>query len=947
MTSFLDRHLGFSEAELTAMAAELGFASADELIATAVPEKIKILGELALPSALSETAQQSYLTKLAEQNFPGKSLIGLGYYGTVTPAVIRRNILENPAWYTAYTPYQPEISQGRLEALLVFQTLVSELTALPMAGASLLDEATAAAEAVMLAGRVQRKRTKVLVDSGVLPATLQVIQTRALPIGLEVESVDLRNCDFSEYADSLACVVVASPTVDGEVLSTAMLQDLAERVHSVKGLVIAISDPLYLTLGVAPGHWGADMACGSMQRFGVPLFFGGPHAGFLAVTDKLARQLPGRLVGVSKDSHGNLGIRLTLQSREQHIRREKATSNICTSQVLLAVTAACYAVYHGITGLRGIAENIHGYATRFAAGLTAAGYELSHDNFFDTLVFEADALALQKRAREAGYHIRVVDEKHVGLSFGEDLLESDLLALAEVFGVDLTEKQYGNLGDLRQDEILQDPVFLAYHSETEMMRYLRMLSDRDLALDRSMIPLGSCTLKLNSATEMEPISYPGFANLHPYVPVDDSKGFRTLIADLTAWLAEITGYDAVSVQPNAGSQGEYAGLMAIRSYHQSRGEGHRNICLIPASAHGTNAASAAMAGMKVVVVKTAEDGSIDLVHFSECLAEYGSDLAAIMVTYPSTHGVFEDTVTTVCEEVHRVGGQVYLDGANFNALMGIAQPGKFGSDASHLNLHKTFAIPHGGGGPGVGPICVKAHLEPFLPKHCADAAAGPKTSYGPISGAPFGSAGVLAISHSYIAMSGAAGLRAASVSAIVAANYVSHKLKDAYPTLYAGANGLVAHECILDLRPLTDSTGITVDDVAKRLMDYGFHAPTMSFPVPGTLMVEPTESESLAELNRFIEAMLAIRAEIDCVAQGQWPAEDNPLVNAPHPINEIIREDWSHPYSREIAAFPMGIHCGPLLGSGKDKYWPTTGRIDSAYGDRNLMCSCPPISVEE
>ena len=919
-----------------AMLARLGFATLAELTDAALPSSIRDGDLSGLPDPVDEAGTQRRLAQLAAANFPGHALIGLGFHGTVTPPAIRRLVLENPAWYTAYTPYQPEISQGRLELLMVFQTMIADLTGLPVAGASLLDEGTAVAEAVALARRANKRGSAVVVDPDILPSSLGVLRTRAQALGVDVE-VACGLLSGAKLEDAFA-VVVQVPGTDGRLPSPDELRQLADAAHTAGALVIAACDPLALTLCASPGSWGADVAVGSTQRFGVPLFFGGPHAGYLAVRSGLERQLPGRLVGQSVDSCGTPAFRLALQTREQHIRREKATSNICTAQVLLAIAAALYPVWHGPDGVTAIAAAIHDRARRLAAALRAAGFESAHEQFFDTLTVKAPgrALALVAAARDQGFHLRLVDADTIGVSIGEDLDDGLLAQVASVFGAKLTDARLGGLaGHVRSEPLWPHPVFHDYHDETKFLRYLRALSDRDFALDRGMIPLGSCTMKLNPAAAMEPISYPGFANLHPYVPTADAAGFLELISELCGWLAVVSGYDAVSVQPNAGSQGEFAGLLAIRSWHIANGRPDRTVCLIPASAHGTNAASAALAGMSVVVVATSPDGSIDLADLKAKLTAHDGKVAAIMVTYPSTHGVFEDGIGEVCALVHAAGGQVYVDGANLNALLGLARPGKFGADVSHLNLHKTFAIPHGGGGPGVGPVAVRGHLAPYLPSHA------PGSPVGPVSSAPFGSAGVLPISYAYLMMSGAHGLHAASSGAILAANYVARRLSEAYPILYTGANGLVAHECIVDLRELTHSTGVTVDDVAKRLVDYGFHAPTMSFPVPGTLMVEPTESEPLGELDRFCDAMLAIRAEIDLVGQGHWPSDDNPLRNAPHPQAVVLAEEWTHPYSRAIAAVAGGVRPGPLAAGGRDKYWPPVGRVDGARGDRQLVAVLP------
>ena len=952
MSTFASRHIGPQADETRTMLKALGMASLDELADRAVPSTIRMSGELELPAARSETETLQWLRGLAERNNPRRAMIGLGYHGNIPPPVIRRNVLEDPAWYTAYTPYQPEISQGRLEALINFQTMISDLTGLPTAGASLLDESTAVAEAMALARRNVKTGSVLIMDADTLPQTIEVTRTRAEGLGIEVVLAD---GDLIAAIDDhdLFGVVVQTPGASGALLGTDRLQAIADRAHAKGALVIAACDLMALTLITPPGEWGADVAVGSSQRFGVPLFYGGPHAGFMSVRSGLERSLPGRLVGASLDSQGVPAFRLALQTREQHIRREKATSNICTAQVLLAVVAGMYASYHGPSGLREIAGAIHDRATGLAADLGAVGgITVDHESFFDTLQVTAigRAAAIVADARERNVHLRLIDDDHVGIAIGEDTAEDDLAAVRQAFGgaAQASGDHWGDLaGSERSTDFLTHPVFNRYHSETAMLRYLRALSDRDYALDRGMIPLGSCTMKLNATAEMEPISYPGFADLHPFAPAEDSAGYRELISGLEGWLAEATGYAKVSVQPNAGSQGEFAGLLAIRAYHQANDQDQRRVCLIPSSAHGTNAASAAMAGLKVVVVKANPDGSIDELDLKTKIEKHHHELAAIMVTYPSTHGAYEEGIANICAAVHDAGGQVYVDGANLNALLGLAQPGRFGGDVSHLNLHKTFCIPHGGGGPGVGPIGVAEHLVPYLPNHPLDPQAGPVTSHGPISAAPYGSAGILPISAAYIAMMGPDGLRQATEHAVLAANYVAHRLGDHYPVLYTGHGGLVAHECILDLRPLTKQTGVTVDDVAKRLIDYGFHAPTMSFPVAGTLMVEPTESEDLAELDRFCDAMITIRAEADKVGSGDWPADDNPLHNAPHTAAQVMADDWPHPYSRTVAAHPFGVHQGPIGSGAQDKYWPPVGRIDGVYGDRNLVCSCPPPEAYE
>jgi glycine dehydrogenase len=937
--SFASRHIGVTNAaDQQRMLEAVGYASMDDLLADAVPASIREKLALALPAAGTEAEVAAELAELAARNEVRTSMIGLGYYDTITPAVIRRNVLENPSWYTAYTPYQPEISQGRLEALINFQTVVEDLTGLPVAGASLLDEGTAAAEAMTLAHRAARGGTVFVVDADVLPQTLDVVRTRALPIGLEIVVHDL-----------------STPLPDGDVFgvlvqypgASGAVRDLAPIVaaaHERRALVTVAADLLALTLLTAPGDVGADIAVGTSQRFGVPLGFGGPHAGYLAVRAGLERQLPGRLVGVSLDADGQPAYRLALQTREQHIRREKATSNVCTAQVLLAVIASMYAVYHGPDGLRRIASQVRTKALSLSAALRAGGVEVVDAEVFDTITVSApdrgDEIVLAALASDI--NLRRVDADTIAIACDETTTWAQLDSVLNAFGVSGSVELItaSPLPDplARRTPFLTHPVFSAHHSETSMLRYLKKLADKDYALDRGMIPLGSCTMKLNATTEMEPISQPGFARMHPFAPAEQAAGYLQLFDDLQNWLAEITGYDAVSLQPNAGSQGEFAGLLAIHNFHRANGDHHRDVCLIPASAHGTNAASAVMAGLHVVVVKTGgEQGEIDLEDLRAKISQRADTLAAIMLTYPSTHGVFEDHIGEVCALVHDAGGQVYVDGANLNAMVGLARPGKFGADVSHLNLHKTFCIPHGGGGPGVGPIGVRAHLASYLPNHPLQPLAGPSTGAGAVSAAPWGSASILPISWAYIRLMGGDGLTAATGAAILAANYVARRLDAHFPVLYAGSNGLVAHECILDLRPITAATGVTVDDVAKRLIDYGFHAPTMSFPVAGTLMVEPTESEDLAELDRFITAMIAIKAEIDRVASGEWSAEDNPLRNAPHTASLVLGE-WARPYSRELAAFPPGVDRA-------SKYWPPVRRIDGAYGDRNLVCACPPIEA--
>ena len=936
---FADRHIGPRPADLARMLDLVGVESLEQLAQRAIPAALA--GDdvvLDLPAAATEEQTLTELHERAARCHPRVPMIGMGYHGTVTPPVIRRSVLENPAWYTAYTPYQPEISQGRLEALLNFQTMICDLTGLPVANASLLDEATAAAEAMTLLRRASRgSSSRFIVDADTLPQTLAVLATRAEPLGIDLDVRDLSSGlpDREFYG-----VLVSYPGVSGVVRD---YEALIEQAHLRSAAVAVAADPLALTLLVPPGELGADVVIGSTQRFGVPLGFGGPHAAYFAVRAGLERQVPGRLVGVSRDAEGTPALRLALQTREQHIRRDKATSNICTAQVLLAVMASMYAVYHGPDGLRDIAYRTHRMAAVLAAGLRGGGVEVAPEAFFDTVVARVPGRAAQvvRVAREAGVDLRLAGPDHVGISCAETTTRDHLRAVWEAFGVaetdpDILDREIPDTIPAalrRSSPFLTHPVFTEYHSETALLRYLRTLADKDLALDRSMIPLGSCTMKLNATAEMEPISWPQFAQLHPFASQEDAAGLLEVVSDLERWLGELTGYDAVSMAPNAGSQGEFAGLLAIRAYHRSRGEAGRDVCLIPSSAHGTNAASAVMAGMRVAVVRCDRHGDIDLDDLRAKLAEYGAKLAAIMITYPSTHGVYEPGVTQVCELVHEAGGQVYVDGANLNALLGLARPGRFGADVSHLNLHKTFCIPHGGGGPGVGPIGVRAHLAPFLPGHPETA---PDAVVGPVTAAPWGSASILPISWAYIRMMGADGLRRATLTAVAAANYVARRLEHHFPVLYTGINGLVAHECILDLRAITKATGITVDDVAKRLADYGLHAPTMSFPVAGTLMVEPTESESLAELDRFCDAMIAIRDEIDRVAEGEWPVEDNPLRCAPHTASCVL-DKWDHPYSRELAAYPMGRSAA--------KVWPPVRRIDQAHGDRHLMCSCPPIEA--
>ncbi len=931
------------------MLAAIGVASLDELIAAAVPAGIRTQG-LELPPALSEDEAAAELRRLAAANAPLTAMIGMGYYGTRTPAVLRRNILEDPGWYTSYTPYQPEISQGRLQALLMFQDVVADLTGLPLASSSLLDEPTAAAEAMALARRVSKvKSDRFAVDADTHPQTLAVLATRAEPIGIEIELYDPRD---EVPPVEVFGALLSNPGSSGVVWDAG---PAIQALHDQGAVVAVATDLLACAVLQPPGEQGADIVVGSAQRFGVPMGFGGPHAGFMSAREAFARSLPGRIVGVSLDADGRPAYRLALQTREQHIRRERATSNICTAQVLLAIVAGMYAAYHGPDGLRAIATEVAAKAAQLGAALTDLGVELEHHAYFDTVtavVPGGRAAEVVRAARARGVDLRLADADRVGIAVDETTPEQAVAAVAAAFADVLggSAPQLPESAPLpfpevlaRTSDYLTHEWFASYRSETAMMRLLRRLSDHDLALDRTMIPLGSCTMKLNAATEMEPITWPGFADLHPFAPADESRGYAELIDALESWLAEITGYDAVSVQPNAGSQGEFAGLLAIRAYLASRGEGVRDVCLIPSSAHGTNAASAVMAGLRVVVVACDEQGNVDLDDLRAKIDAHAASLAALMITYPSTHGVFEETVQEVCGLVHAAGGQVYLDGANLNALVGLAAPGEFGADVSHLNLHKTFCIPHGGGGPGVGPVAVRAHLAPFLPGHPLRSDAGPAGrgfddgGVGPVSGAPWGSAGVLPIPYAYIRMMGAEGLTAATRMAILSANYLAARLAPYYPVLYSGPSGLVAHECIIDLRQITKETGVTVDDVAKRLIDFGFHAPTMSFPVAGTLMIEPTESEDLAELDRFVDAMAAIRGEIDRVAAGEWTAADSPLRHAPHTARCVVGP-WDRTYTREEGAFPAA----GAGGSVEHKYWPPVRRVDNVYGDRNLQCACPP-----
>jgi glycine dehydrogenase len=950
-TRFVDRHIGPRQTEIDRMLATVGFDSLDALIDAAVPEGIRSAEAINLPDALSELDALTRIRELANKNQALTSLIGMGYSNTFTPGVVVRRVLESPAWYTAYTPYQPEISQGRLEALLNYQTMVCDLTGMEISNSSLLDEGTAAAEAMAMANRLTKDdRSTFFIDADCHPQTIDVVRTRAEPLGIEVVVGDPRPITIGGDLDpSIAYgVLVQYPGSSGAIPDLAPIVDAA---HEAKAQVCVAADLLSLCLITPPGDLGADIVVGTSQRFGVPLGFGGPHAGYIGARDSHKRTMPGRLVGVSIDSMKRPAMRLALQTREQHIRREKATSNICTAQVLLAVIASMYAVWHGPEGLRTIADRTHDLTGRFAAALRAGGLTIHNSSFFDTLTVAVPGQAdsVLAAALAAGINVRRVDADTVGVSFDETSNDGIADAVLQAFGVAASVADFASAGlnssdsgipaaAIRQSEYLTHPVFHSHRSETEMLRYIRRLADKDVALDRSMIPLGSCTMKLNATSEMEPITWPEFAAIHPFAPLDQAAGYMELIAELESWLVACTGYDTVSLQPNAGSQGEFAGLLAIRRYHQSRGDDDRDLCLIPASAHGTNAASAVMAGLKVMVVECGANGDVDLDDLKTKVDANADRLAAIMVTYPSTHGVFEDGIVELCDLIHSAGGQVYVDGANLNALVGIAPPGAFGGDVSHLNLHKTFCIPHGGGGPGVGPVAAKSHLAPFLPNHPVVPEAGPETGPGAISAAPWGSAGILPIPWMYIAMMGADGLTAATRTAILNANYMAKRINPYFPVLYTGPGGLVAHECIIDLRHID---AVSVDDVAKRLIDYGFHAPTMSFPVAGTLMIEPTESESLDELDRFCDAMESIHGEIARIESGEWPADDNPLVNSPHPAADLLTTEWDHPYTREEAAYPVeSIRA--------DKYWPPVSRIDGAHGDRNLICSCPdPRAFEE
>ena len=931
--AFIARHIGPNDNEIALMLRTLGFDSLEAMTDAIVPASIKSAVPLALPNAISETEALAKIRTIADKNQVFRSFIGQGYYGTHTPNVILRNILENPAWYTAYTPYQAEISQGRMEALINFQTMCADLTGMEIANASLLDEATAAAEAMTLAKRSSKSKSNVFFMScNVHPQTLEVLRTRAEPLGIELlvgDEMQAMNADcfgaLLQYPDTLGTI--------------RDYRALADALHARGALVAVATDLLALTLIAAPGEWGADIVIGNSQRFGVPFGFGGPHAAFMACRDAYKRSMPGRLIGVSVDAEGKKAYRLTLQTREQHIRREKATSNICTAQVLLAVMASMYAVYHGSEGLVRVAQRVHRLTTILAAALRKAGVAVG-DDFFDTLhVTNVDTATIHAKARAAHINLRALDAQSLGLSLDETTTREDVVALAASFGAKIDDMDALDRATpdalpaalRRQSKFLTHPVFNTHHSEHELLRYMRTLADKDLALDRTMIPLGSCTMKLNATAEMIPVTWPEFANMHPLAPADQARGYKELIDTLEAMLVEITGYDAVSLQPNSGAQGEYAGLLAIRAYHRSRGEGHRDVCLIPESAHGTNPASAQMCGMSVVVTKCDSNGNVDVEDIRRAAEKYSDRLAALMITYPSTHGVFEEDVVEICKIVHAHGGQVYTDGANLNALVGLAKPGKWGSDVSHLNLHKTFCIPHGGGGPGVGPCAVKSHLAPFLPKTF-----GGEGQVGMVSAASFGSASILPISWMYITLMGQQGLRKATQAAMLNANYLSRRLAKHYKTLYSGRNGLVAHECILDLRPLEKTAGVTAEDVAKRLIDFGFHAPTLSFPVAGTLMVEPTESESLHELDRLIDALIEIRHEIAAIEDGRLDRTDNPLKHAPHTATMVAASEWTHAYPRELAAFPLAV-------LKTTKYWPPVARVDNVYGDKNVFCSCVPI----
>jgi len=951
--NFTERHIGLNPDDIQQMLDTLGISNLDDLIDKTVPQAIRFQQELKLPPAQSEYAALAKLKQIAAKNQVYRSYIGMGYYDCITPAVIQRNILENPGWYTAYTPYQPEIAQGRLEALLNFQTMIIDLTGLEIANASLLDEATAAAEAMSMSyGVCKNKSHNYFVSHECHPQTIDVLQTRAKPLGINIIIGDHQTFDFTE---TIFGAVLQYPATDGTIYD---YRNFIEKSHAQGALVTIAADPLSLTLLTPPGELGADIAVGSTQRFGIPLGFGGPHAAYFATKEEYKRLVPGRIVGVSKDIHGKPAYRLALQTREQHIRRDKATSNICTAQVLLAVMASMYAVYHGPDGLRAIAQNIHQLTATLAAGLKKLGYKITSENFFDTLRVELGNTKLEAildAANERNINLRIFDNSTVGISLDETTTETDLIDIWQIFALKdqlpftVEELAITNSQLSRESKYLTHPVFNHYHSETELLRYLHQLESKDLSLTTSMIPLGSCTMKLNATSEMIPVTWEQFGKIHPFAPISQTRGYQILFQQLEAWLSEITGFAGISLQPNAGSQGEYAGLLVIHEYHQSRGEGHRNVCLIPQSAHGTNPASAVMCGMKVVGVACDDHGNIDVEDLKAKAEKHSSELSALMVTYPSTHGVFEEAIQEICAVIHEHGGQVYMDGANMNAQVGICRPGDFGADVCHLNLHKTFCIPHGGGGPGMGPIGVASHLVPFLPGHSVvrinnnedftpHSALRTPHSFGAVSAAPWGSASILVISWMYIIMMGADGLTEATKIAILNANYIAKKLASYYPVLYQGKNGLVAHECILDLRSLKKSAQIEIDDVAKRLMDYGFHAPTVSWPVAGTIMVEPTESESKQELDRFCDALIAIREEVAAIESGTMDIHDNLLKNAPHTAESLIVGEWNHPYSREQAAYPAPWNK-------EYKFWPSVGRIDAAFGDRNFVCSCLPMEA--
>ncbi|MBS1254486.1 MAG: Glycine dehydrogenase (decarboxylating) [Deltaproteobacteria bacterium] len=951
---FIHRHIGPSKNEVANMLGKLGMSSLEEMIDKVVPDSIRMSGELELPGSRTETDVLDQLRTMAERNQVAKSMIGMGYHNVFLPGVIQRNLLENPGWYTAYTPYQPEVSQGRLEALLNFQQMIIDLTGMEVANASLLDEATAAAEAMTFCKRVSRSKSmRFFAADDCHPQTIDVLKTRAEPMGIELVVGNLAEQQENPNEDFFGALL-QNPGTFGDI---HIIDDLIKKWHESGTLVTVASDPMSLVLLKPPGESGADVVIGSSQRFGVPMGFGGPHAAFFAAKEKNMRSIPGRIIGVSIDRRGKTALRMALQTREQHIRREKATSNICTAQVLLGVIAGCYAVYHGAQGLKIIAQRIHRLTSILAEGLKQFGISLDNADFFDTLTISAGEKrdSFYQSALQKGINLRKIGSEKLGISLDETTSAEDIHMLWEVFGesyqlpsVEELDKDFANGSRKpaipetmnRVSEILTHPVFNQYHSETAMLRYLRYLQDKDIALDRSMIPLGSCTMKLNATSEMVPVSWPEFSNIHPFAPADQTEGYREMISQLENDLIKITGFDAVSMQPNSGAQGEYAGLLAIHNYHKSRGEGHRNVCLIPSSAHGTNPASATMTSMKSVIVKCDEDGNIDVDNLRELAEKHAENLAALMITYPSTHGVFEDSLIRICEIIHENGGQVYMDGANLNALMGIAQPGKLGPDVLHMNLHKTFCIPHGGGGPGMGPIGMKSHLAPFAPNHCVVPIKDLPEENTAVSAAPWGSPGILPISWVYIQLLGGSGLKKSSQVAILSANYLAKRLKEHFPIVYTGKNGLVAHECIIDVRPLKADTGITEEDIAKRLIDYGFHAPTMSWPVAGTLMIEPTESEPKAELDRFCEAMISIRKEAARIENGEWDLVDNPLKNSPHPTEDLTDPEWNHCYSQETA-------CYPLAALRRNKYWPPSARVDNVHGDRNVLCSCPSLENYE